>query len=211
MEAPAPYESMPIFVKAGSIIPVGPELQYTVERPADPITLYVYAGADGAFTLYEDEGVNYNYEHGGFTRIVLHWDDRSHTLTIGARHGSFRGMLTQRTFAVILISKTKPVGFSFTPQADRTVNYDGQELKLQFEGRVPSHGSRLRDALEIISSPNPSAHATSLTRARAPWFVVCDFRGRNVMLFSLRYFTDGYSPSNPHQTPASTLNQCSSL
>ena len=66
MEAPAPYESMPIFVKAGSIIPVGPELQYTAERPADPITLYVYAGADGAFTLYEDEGVNYNYEQGGF-------------------------------------------------------------------------------------------------------------------------------------------------
>jgi alpha-D-xyloside xylohydrolase len=132
MEAPAPYESMPIFVKAGSIIPVGPELQYTVERPADPITLYIYAGADGAFTLYEDEGVNYNYEHGGFSRIVLHWDDRSHTLTIGARHGSFQGMLTQRTFAIILISKTKPVGFSFTPRADRTVNYDGQELKVPF-------------------------------------------------------------------------------
>ena len=63
---------------------------------------------------------------------MLRWDDRSHTLTIGARRGSFRGMLTQRTFAVILISKTKPVGFSFTPQADRTVNYDGQELKVQF-------------------------------------------------------------------------------
>jgi alpha-D-xyloside xylohydrolase len=128
--APAPYESMPLYVKAGSLIPVGPELQYTAEHPADPITLYVYAGADGAFTLYEDEGVNYDYEKGQFTRILLHWDDAIHTLTIGKRQGSFPGMLTQRTFAVVLISKTKPIGFSFTPRVDRTIHYDGKELKI---------------------------------------------------------------------------------
>ena len=129
--APAPYESMPLYVRAGSLIPVGPELQYTAEHPADPITLYVYAGADGAFTLYEDEGVNYGYEKGQFTRILLYWDDAIHTLTIGKRQGSFPGMLTQRTFAVVLISRTKPIGFSFTPRVDRTIHYDGKELKIR--------------------------------------------------------------------------------
>jgi len=131
IEAPAPYDSMPIYVRAGSLIPVGPELQYTGEQPADPITLYVYAGADGAFTLYEDEGVNYNYEQGQFTRILLTWDNARHTLTIGKREGSFAGMLTDRTFKIVLISKTKPIGFSFTPLADRTIRYDGKELKIR--------------------------------------------------------------------------------
>jgi alpha-D-xyloside xylohydrolase len=131
IEAMAPYESMPIYVKAGSIIPVGPELQYTADKPADPLTLYVYAGADGVFTLYEDEGVNYNYEQGRFTRILLHWNNITRTLTIGRRQGSFAGMLTQRTFEVILIAKAKPFGFSFAPRVDRAVHYDGHELKLR--------------------------------------------------------------------------------
>ena len=130
IEAPAPYESMPIYVRAGSLIPVGPELQYTGEQSADPITLYVYAGADGAFTLYEDEGVNYNYEKGQFTRILLSWDNARHTLTIGKREGSFAGMLADRTFKIVLISKAKPLGFSFTPPAARTIRYDGKELKI---------------------------------------------------------------------------------
>lgn len=132
IEAPAPYQSMPLYVKAGSIIPIGPELQYTGEKPADPITLYVYAGADAAFTLYEDEGLNYNYEQGRFTRILLEWNNATRTLKIGKRAGSFAGMLAKRTFEVVLITKTKPVGFSFTPRADRTVQYDGNETSVRF-------------------------------------------------------------------------------
>jgi alpha-D-xyloside xylohydrolase len=131
IEAAAPYESMPLYVRAGSIIPIGPELQYTAEKPPDPLTLYVYAGAAGAFTLYEDEGLNYNYERGEFTRTLLQWDDATRTLTIGKRQGLFAGMLTQRTFEVVLISKMKPIGFSFTPRVDRTVHYDGKELKIR--------------------------------------------------------------------------------
>jgi len=130
--AAAPYESIPLYVKAGSIIPIGPELQYTGEKPADPITLYVYAGADGAFTLYEDEGLNYNYENGKFTRILLQWDNTTRTLKIGKRQGSFAGMLTERTFAVVLVSKARPTGFTFAPRADRTLDYRGDEISVRF-------------------------------------------------------------------------------
>ena len=118
-------------MKAGSIIPLGPELNYTSEKPADPITLFVYAGANGAFTLYEDEGLNYNYEQGAFARIPIRWDETSRTLTIGKRVGSFPGMLTERTFNVVLVSKTKGVGFSFTPATDRTVHYRGEAITLR--------------------------------------------------------------------------------
>lgn len=131
IDAPAPYESLPLFVRAGSIIPFGPELQYTAEKPADPITLYVYAGADGAFTLYEDEGLNYNYEKGAFTRIPIQWNDSTRTLTLGKREGSFPGMLSELTFEIVLVSKSKPVGFSFTPKADRSVRYVGDLLKVR--------------------------------------------------------------------------------
>ena len=76
-QSPAPFDAIPIHVRAGSIIPFGPELQYTDEKPADPITLFVYAGSDGAFTLYEDDGVSYDYEKGAFATIPLRWHDAS--------------------------------------------------------------------------------------------------------------------------------------
>ena len=133
IDAPAPYDSMPLFIRAGSIIPFGPELQYTGEKPADPITLYVYAGADGAFTLYEDDGLTCGYEKGAFARIPIHWDDAAKTLTLGKREGKFPGMLAKRTFNVVLVTKDKPAGFSFTPKADQTVAYQGKEVKVKFE------------------------------------------------------------------------------
>jgi alpha-D-xyloside xylohydrolase len=131
IEAPAPYESMPLYVKAGSIVPLGPELKYTGEKPADPITLFVYGGANGAFTLYEDEGLNYNYEHGAFARIPIRWDEATRTLTIGKRVGSFPGMLPERTFNVVLVSKAKQVGFSFAPASDHTIRYSGEAITLR--------------------------------------------------------------------------------
>ena len=132
-DAPAPYDSMPLFIRAGSIIPFGPELEYTGQKPADPITLYVYAGHDGAFALYEDDGLTYRYEKGAYSRIPIRWDDHSRTLTIGKRAGKFPGMLSKRTFNVVLVTRDKPVGFSFTPTADRTVTYRGKELKVNFK------------------------------------------------------------------------------
>ena len=130
IDAAAPYDSMPLYVKAGSIVPFGPELQYTSEKPADPITLYVYAGADGAVTLYEDDGLTYGYERGAFARIPIQWNDAAKILTIGKREGSFPGMLARRTFEIVLISKARPVGFSFAPQADCAKRYRGARLEI---------------------------------------------------------------------------------
>ena len=82
IDAPAPYETIPVHVRAGSIVPFGPELQYSSEKPADPLTVWVYAGADGEYSLYEDDGASYGYERGEFTRISFRWDDAQRTLTI---------------------------------------------------------------------------------------------------------------------------------
>ncbi|SDS18342.1 TIM-barrel domain-containing protein [Opitutus sp. GAS368] len=131
IEAPAPYDSIPLYVRAGSIVPFGPELQYTQEKPADPVTLHVYAGANGEFTLYEDDGLTYGYERGASARIPIRWDDARRTLTLGARTGSFPGMLAERTFEIVLVAKDKPVGFTFTPRADRTVHYRGDIVAVQ--------------------------------------------------------------------------------
>jgi len=131
IDAPAPYDSMPLYVKAGSIIPFGPELQYTAEKPADPITLYVYAGADGAFTLYEDDGLTYGYERGAFTRIPIQWNDAAKILTIGKRESSFPGMLVQRTFEIVLVSKTNSIGFSFKPRAHYVKRYLGAAVEVR--------------------------------------------------------------------------------
>ena len=125
VQAGADFDSIPAYMRAGSIVPIGPELQYVAEKPADPITLYVYAGSDGDFTLYEDQGLTYDYQQGAFSEIPLHWADATHTLSIGARQGSFTGMLSSRTFQVVVVSASKAVGFSFTPTADKNVTYTG--------------------------------------------------------------------------------------
>jgi alpha-D-xyloside xylohydrolase len=132
IDAAAPFETLPVHVRAGSIIPTGPELQYTNEKPPDPITLYVYTGADGAFTLYEDDGETYAYERGASARIPIRWNDARRTLTIGARDGTFPGMVAERTFQVVMVSKSKPVGFSFTPAAAATLAYRGQAMTKRF-------------------------------------------------------------------------------
>jgi len=127
----APYDSMPVHVRAGAIVPTGPEIAYTDEKPADPILLWVYAGADGEFTLYEDDGLTYGYEKGAFARIPIRWNDASRTLTIGKREGAFPGMQMERTFDVVVVSKGKPVGFSFTPKTDKTVRYGGAAVEVK--------------------------------------------------------------------------------
>jgi alpha-D-xyloside xylohydrolase len=131
IEVPAPYDSMPIHVKAGSIVPTGPEIAYTDEKPADPIVLWVYTGADGEFTLYEDDGVTYGYEKGACARIPIRWNDATRTLFIGKREGAYPGMQKERTFEVVLVSKANPVGFSFAPKADKSVRYDGAPIELK--------------------------------------------------------------------------------
>jgi alpha-D-xyloside xylohydrolase len=129
----APYDVIPLHVRAGSIIPVGPELQYTTEKPADPITLYVYAAANGHFTLYEDDGTTYGYENGAAARIPVRWDNAKRTLTIGQRTGSFPGMLKEHTFNVVLINKTNAVGWDDATPAAIAVHYTGETVDVHLK------------------------------------------------------------------------------
>ncbi len=126
----APYERIPMFVREGAIIPVGPEIQYTDEKQADTIVLYVYRGKDANFTLYEDEGVNYNYEKGAYSNIPFVYSDGEGTLTIGEREGEFDGMLKERTFVIVPVSKESPKAFQPDGQGE-SVHYDGQKLTIK--------------------------------------------------------------------------------
>jgi alpha-D-xyloside xylohydrolase len=130
--AEAPYDALPLFVRAGSIVPIGPDQQYIGEQSREALTLYVYAGADGRFSLYEDDGRTYGYERGAFSRIPLAWNDASRTLTIGARAGSFDGMPAARTFTVVLVSPASPVGYAGASAPGRTVAYTGQTMTVEF-------------------------------------------------------------------------------
>jgi alpha-D-xyloside xylohydrolase len=131
IKADAPYERMPVFVKAGSIIPFGPALQYTSEKPADTITLNVYAGADASFNLYEDEGTNYNYEQGAFSVIPIKYSEATKTIIIGDRKGSFKGMLQKRIFRVNMISPDKIRSLDFAAKTDKEVFYEGRKLAIK--------------------------------------------------------------------------------
>jgi alpha-D-xyloside xylohydrolase len=126
MKAAAPYERMPVFVKEGSILPLGPALEYTGQRPADTITLYVYTGRSADFTLYEDEDTNYNYEKGSFSTIPLHYDEAAGRLTIGSRQGSFPGMLRKRTFRITFVSPRTAAAIDPQTRSTIHITYDGQ-------------------------------------------------------------------------------------
>jgi alpha-D-xyloside xylohydrolase len=126
INAEAAYEKMPVFVKAGSIIPFGPALQYTTEKKADTITLYVYGGKDAEFTLYEDDGLNYDYEKGAFSKIPITYSEAGKQLTIGVRQGSFEGMLTKRVFNIMWISPSSSRKLAFDTKGDRRVIYTGK-------------------------------------------------------------------------------------
>jgi alpha-D-xyloside xylohydrolase len=102
IEAEAPLDRIPLYVRAGSILPVGPEVEYADQRTDEPIELRVYRGADGSFTLYDDQGDTYAYEKGAHAMIPLRWDDKSASLTIGARQGEYAGMPPERAFRAVL-------------------------------------------------------------------------------------------------------------
>ncbi|WP_121356257.1 TIM-barrel domain-containing protein [Flavisolibacter nicotianae] len=133
INADATYERMPVYVKAGSILPFGPELQYTSEKPAEEITLYVYSGADGSFNLYEDEGTNYNYEKGAFAVIPMKYNEAGKTLTIGERKGSFNGMLQQRRFNIVWVTKDNKAGIDVPHGAVDSVTYSGKTLTIKMK------------------------------------------------------------------------------
>jgi alpha-D-xyloside xylohydrolase len=125
-EAAAPYARIPLFVPSGSLLAVGPEVQYSDERPQDDLTIYVYAGSDGTTELYDDDGETYGYERGAFTRIRLDYQDATRTLHIGAREGAYPGAPERLTLRLVLVTPEVPVGVGATSRA-RVVSYDGTE------------------------------------------------------------------------------------
>jgi alpha-D-xyloside xylohydrolase len=130
--ADAPIDKIPLLVRAGSILPMGPFIQYAAEKPADPIELRIYPGADGDFMLYEDENDNYNYEQGIHATIAFHWEDGKRQLSISERKGSYPGMPQNRRFDVVIVKPDHGVGIDIAPKADQTVQYTGEKKLVQF-------------------------------------------------------------------------------
>jgi len=122
----APIEKMPLMIRAGSIVPMGPPVQYSTQKPADPIELRIYPGANGSFTLYEDENDNYNYEKGVYSTIAFYWDDAKRQLTIEDRKGEFPGMLKTRSFHVVIVRAGHGTGVEVTANPEKVVMYSGR-------------------------------------------------------------------------------------
>ena len=127
--ADAPYEKIPVFLPEGAILPVGPEMEWSDQKKAELIDLYVYAGKDGEFTIYEDEGTNYNYEKGKYATIDIKYNDAQKTLTFGARKGSFDGMLLKRRFNVVLVGTNREQGVNLAKAPKgKMVKYAGKQV-----------------------------------------------------------------------------------
>ena len=122
-----PLDIIPVYIKAGSVLPMGPKVQYATEKKWDKLEIRVYEGANGEFTLYEDENDNYNYEKGACSTITFNWDNAKKTLTIGDRKGTFPGMLAERKFNIVLVSKNKGAGMDKVEKFDKEVVYAGKK------------------------------------------------------------------------------------
>ena len=132
--ADAPFDKIPVFIPEGAILPIGPEMQWSDEKKPELIDLYVYAGKDGSYTLYEDEGTNYNYEKGKYAVIDFKYDDARKQVTIGARKGSFDGMLQKRPFNLILVDQKKQQGVNLAKSPKgKVVKYVGQAMTVKLK------------------------------------------------------------------------------
>ena len=132
--ADAPFDKIPVFIPEGAILPIGPEMQWSDEKKPELIDLYVYAGKDGSYTLYEDEGTNYNYEKGKYAVIDFKYDDARKQVTIGARKGSFDGMLQKRRFNIILVDQKKQQGVNLAKSPKgKVVKYAGQAMTVKLK------------------------------------------------------------------------------
>ena len=123
-----PIDIMPLYIKGGSILPIGPKVKYAEEKKWDNLEIRIYPGNDGAFTLYEDENDNYNYEKGNYSTITFEWDDAKKVLTINDRKGSFPGMLNERKFRIVRVSRNNGMGMNTVNEYDKIVTYNGKEV-----------------------------------------------------------------------------------
>jgi len=135
LDVAAPLEKLPLFMRAGSIVPLGPEIEYAGEKPAGPIEVRIYRGANGSFNLYEDEGDSYRYEKGDYSVIPMQWNDAAMTLTIGDRTGKFAGMVENRTFNIVLVGVSHGVGEAISSHPDAVANYAGKAMTIHLSGK----------------------------------------------------------------------------
>ncbi|HME00758.1 MAG TPA: TIM-barrel domain-containing protein [Terriglobia bacterium] len=131
IEADAPLDRIPLYVRAGSILPLGPEIEYADEQPAGPVELRIYPGADGKFELHQDAGDSYNYENGAHSIIPLHWSESTRTLTIGDREGSYPEMPRSIEIKVVWVSVGRASGMTPVANPDRIVEYAGKAIPVQ--------------------------------------------------------------------------------
>ena len=130
-EVEAPFERMPIFAPSGGILLYGPEITYVNEKKPEVIDVYIYAGKDGSFYLYEDEGTNNNYQKGTYSKIDFNYSDATNTLTIGSREGSYPGMLSERTFNIIYVSPNAPAGWDNKGKPAKVIEYKGEQISVK--------------------------------------------------------------------------------
>jgi hypothetical protein len=168
-------------VKAGSIIPMGPFMQYATEKPADTLELRVYRGADGQFTLYEDENDNYNYEQGQYSVIPITYHDSSRQLIIGTRQGTFTAMSPNRIFNVIWVDTGKGIGINSPSKFDTVIHYNGSDIGIT---SVPVFSSVPNQTNLQQNYPNPFNTSTkisfSIQRTNHVSLKIYDLLGREV-------------------------------
>ena len=163
IRANAPADIIPLFVPAGSILPWGPDVQYSTEKPWDNLELRVYPGANGHFTLYEDEFDNRNFEQGHYTEIPIRWDNDSQTLTIDARRGQYNGMLTTRQFRIVVVTPDKGTGDKDATTIDRIVTYTGDAITIQLQADNVFEPI-LEECTNYIVNPSFEADGQALTK-----------------------------------------------
>ena len=133
IDAKAPVDILPLYVKAGSVVPMGPNVEYATQNPAGAIELRIYPGADGEFSFYEDENDNYNYEKGKSSTFTIKWNDKLRQLTLSDRKGSFPGIVKKHKFNIVLVKPGHGVDGGITTGADETVIYAGKWLSVKLK------------------------------------------------------------------------------
>ncbi len=159
----APMDIIPLYVRTGTIMPWGPEVQYSTEKPWDNLEIRVYPGSDGKFVLYEDEFENRNYQNGKFTEIPITWNESTKTLTFGKRVGSYDGMLTERKFNIVVVTPEKGFGDKLSTTYDAVVDYNGEEVSVVLEVKNVAEPV-LDECTDYIVNPSFEADGRALTK-----------------------------------------------
>lgn len=126
-----PLDIFPLFVKAGTILPMGPSIQYANEQSADPVEIRIYKGEDASFVYYEDDGETYDYEQGKYATIEFTWNDQSNTLDISDRKGNFPGVQKDKTFHIVVVDETNGIGVNSSATPSKQINYSGEALQIK--------------------------------------------------------------------------------